>query len=112
MPEALSLIGLIVSIFIVVHIVHKCRAKKRTTTARRVPYRLDSTNSARLPEQRRKPTPINHRGITAIIPPSNDYMNYRYCPDCHSRNKEGRQVIYKINQTDFECSQCGRRFSI
>lgn len=112
MIELIPIILLIALIILIIHIIRKHKEKKQTPTVRRVPYRLDTSNNSPTPEQRRKPTPINNRGATAITPSNNDYMNYRYCPDCHSRNKEGKQVIYKIGQKNFECTQCGCKFSI
>ncbi len=111
MTELFLIISLIIAIFIIIYLIVKSKKEKNHSPPKRVPYRIDNINSYSN-NTRRQPTPINNRSATSIIPANNDYMNYRYCPDCHSRNKENRQVIYKIGQRSFECKQCGCKFNV
>lgn len=111
MTDVLSIIFLIVIICVIVRIVRK-RKKKCASPPHRVPRRIGDGQSTTSTAPRRKPTPINGRSVTSIIQSDNDYMNYRYCPDCHSRNKEGKQVIYKTDQKSFECKRCGCKFTV
>lgn len=112
MTNVLSIIFIVAIIYLIVRIVRKRKEKKRASRPIRVPSRIDSSPSVRSAAPRRKPTPINGRSATSIIQSDNDYMNFRYCPDCHSRNKEGKQVIYKTARRSFECKRCGCKFTV
>ena len=41
-----------------------------------------------------------------------EYLTYRKCPDCRSKNTLSMQVIYKVGERSYECRRCGKKFNL
>ena len=88
-------------------IIYLCKRKRVITlkVKKRKPYPLENQNRA-----------ANHvtKQYTSLrVPctaPDNSYLNYRFCPECHSDNEYGKQVIFKLGDNRYSCKVCGCKF--
>lgn len=130
-------IAIVVAVIILIVFVYK----KRQTNKKRQPARFDQsqtinrlvsssagrsgTRTARMPHpantpsvprrtptRMRTPAPARRQSTTGRVPHSaTEYLNYRYCPACHSANERNHQVIFK-NGSTFRCAVCQTKFDV
>ena len=83
---------------------------RRAVRALPVHYETEKKGSAGVAV--RKPYPVKRKPSSSVRVNECEYMTYRKCPACHSKNSLNRQVIYKIGAHDFVCYCCGTRFHL
>lgn len=111
MSEFLSVATIIVIAIVTTALIVKHRKKKKRQKHRQ-PVRIDTATAINSTsyQSRRTPTSISTSMRTPRRTDDLEYMTYRNCPDCHSENHPGKQVIFQLEPHSFACTVCGHRF--